>query len=233
MKNPTSLVNLNALSVGQIEVKWQSQDASAFREGIFLSDIIQRRSLFCRKIEQAKAVSANIEILILKCPSQSIVHEPFTVTFHIFNLDRHSHKLWLSIDKDASGYLAPCGISKKYLGILEPSTSIKTDMQMIAFAPGIHVLTGIVIKSQRLNTITALSPKSTKGNDKDNTKDIKYESTQYIYIDISEEFHQKKMREKRELELKQMEMQKVKEANGNKEDGMDEINMDNDAGDND
>ena len=67
MKNPTSLVNLNALSVGQIEVKWQSKDKSTFREGIFLSDIIQRRSLFCRKIEQAtnnknKSVSDNIEV---------------------------------------------------------------------------------------------------------------------------------------------------------------------------
>ena len=160
------------------------------------------------------------QILILKCPSSCIVHKAFTVTFHIFNLDRHSHKIWLSIDKNSSGYLAPCNISKKYLGILEPSTSIKTDMSLIAFAPGIHVLTGIVIETQRLNTISSLTPNS--GKLQSNTKRIQYESTQYIYIDISEEFHQKKLREKKQLELRQLEMQKKQNEN---EVDMEEVDM--------
>ena len=84
-------------------------------------------------------------------------------------------------------------------------------MSLIAFAPGIHVLTGIVIETQRLNTISSLTQNN--GKLQTNTKRIQYESTQYIYIDISEEFHQKKLREKKQLELRQLEMQKKQNEN--------------------
>ena len=39
LSNPTDIVNLNAFSVGQLEVQWHTQS----RRGIFLSDVIQRR----------------------------------------------------------------------------------------------------------------------------------------------------------------------------------------------
>lgn len=214
MKNPTSLVNLNALSVGQIEIKWKS--ISPFRQGIFLSDIIQRRSLFCKKLSD----DVNIEILILKCPSNCIVHNKFNVTFHIFNLDRYSHKIWLSIDKNTSGYLLPYGVSKKYLGTLETSSSIKTDMTLIAFAPGIHVLTGIVITTQPIQSSINMSH-----SNKNTTKHIHYESTQYIYIDIDEEFHKKKLKEKEERQKKLMILNKSKEDEAKVNDVVD-INLD-------
>merc|ERR1711933_464228 len=110
-------------------------------------------------------------------------------------MGRHSHKIWLSIDKNTSGYLLPCNVSKKYLGVLETSSSIKTDMTLIAFAPGIHVLTGIVIQTQRLYPQQINEKQETKI-----TKTIHYESTQYIYIDIDEKFHKKKIKEKEERE---------------------------------
>jgi len=219
MKNPTSLVNLNALSVGQIEIKWKSFDATkstnTFREGIFVSDIIQRRSLFCRKlpnadlsssspaISKSKSQSDNIEILVLKCPSSSVVHKPFTVTFHIFNLDRFAQRVWLSIDRNRSGYLLPCNISRRNLGVLETSSSMKTDMTLIGFAAGIHVLTGIVIETQRAS-----------GSDNVERKMMHYESSQYIYIDIDEQFHRQKLKEKAERELVlRREMEKHKNLN--------------------
>ena len=43
MVNPKSLVNLNALSVGQIEVQWRSDAKYGARYGLFCSDVIQRR----------------------------------------------------------------------------------------------------------------------------------------------------------------------------------------------
>ena len=43
----------------------------------------------------------------------------------------------------------PVNLSKKYLGVLEPHTSVQSDMTLVAFSPGMHLLTGIVLISEK------------------------------------------------------------------------------------
>eukprot|EP00485_Elphidium_margaritaceum_P015115 CAMPEP_0202731374 /NCGR_PEP_ID=MMETSP1385-20130828/187116_1 /ASSEMBLY_ACC=CAM_ASM_000861 /TAXON_ID=933848 /ORGANISM="Elphidium margaritaceum" /LENGTH=795 /DNA_ID=CAMNT_0049397671 /DNA_START=23 /DNA_END=2411 /DNA_ORIENTATION=+ len=229
MKNPTSLVNLNALSVGKIEVRWWSAQAP-FREGMFLSDLIQRRSLFCRKLDATSDGGGgahggtgnsnnNIEILILKCPSSSMVHCAFTVTFHIFNLDRCAREIWLRIDKNTSGYLLPCNLSRKYLGVVDTSSSIKTGMTLIALVPGIHVLTGIVIETRAVSKFTGSSSSSAVSSSLP-IKSVHYE---IYFIDIDEKFHARKMKERQEKErwfLQQQQQQQQQDENGGEAEGV-------------
>jgi len=189
MKNPSSLVNLNALSVGQIEIEWASAEPSQPRQGLFLSDIIQRRSLFCRKVSEAENEKEkdkkgsdreqHIEILIVRCPSSVMVHSVFSVTLHIFNLDRVAHSVWLSMSRSASGYLLGVNVTRRFLGVLETSSSLKTEVQMVGLAAGIHALSGIVIETQT----QSLSGRVTRR--------MQYESSQFVYIDIPDDFGRK------------------------------------------